>query len=107
MFAGSVLLPELLQLVGRDARHPRVLFVRHDGEAVVGDLELVPVDVVLLAGVRFLVLDRPRGILKIGFTRAEALETTTGARDIDADLDVRRLLVELLGDRLRQWTNRR
>ena len=103
----AFLLPELLQLVGGCAGEPRIFRIRDDGQAVVGDFEFVPIDTVLGTAGDLVLFNSSRGVLDVGFARAEALEPTTCSRDIDADLDVRRLPVELLGDRLRQRSDGR
>ena len=102
----AFLLPELLQLVGGCAGEPRIFRIRDDGQAVVGDFEFVPIDTVLGTAGDLVLFNSSRGVLDVGFARAEALEPTTCSRDIDADLDVRRLPVELLGDRLRSAVRR-
>ena len=78
-----------LQLVDGEAVDREVL-VGHDGDAVVGDLDLFVLDAGLLADRGLLVvLDRTRGVGDVGLAGAELLEAAARAGLADRDLDVR------------------
>ena len=89
------LVPELLELLGGQAADLERR-VGDDGDAVVGDLELLVGDAVLLAERDLLLLDRPRGVGDVGLAGAELLEAAAGAGLPDVDADVGVLLVEQL-----------
>src|SRR5690606_916463 len=72
-------LPDLLELLHREALGPGVLLVHHDREGVGGDRQLGVGDALRLAGGLLLVLDRPRGVLNVGLAVAELLEAAAGA----------------------------
>ena len=88
------------------------VLVGHDGDAVVGDLDLLVRDAGLLADRDLLVvLDRTRGVGDVGLAGAELLEAAAGAGGADRDLDVGVLALERLGrglgERARPCSSRR
>ena len=100
-------LPDLLELVDRQAGGPVVRGVDDDRERVDADLELGVLDAGLFADRDlFLVVDRARGVRDVGLAGAEALEAAACSGRADFDVDAGLLLAEGGGSSSRQGAYR-
>ena len=100
-------LPDLLELVDRQAGGPVVRGVDDDRERVDADLELGVLDAGLFADRDlFLVVDRARSVGDVGLAGAEALEAAARPGRADLDVDAGLLLAEGGGSSSRQGAYR-